>query len=108
MPPVNLTMMLSTTIIPMLTGVIAAAANKANAIHTSGAVAWLDPDEFQRALGQAEGSLVLHSERGRSKTRHEYLASHRGLLFYTKAHRALRLPEGCQELAVKSIWKGSG
>ena len=68
---------------------------------------WLEPDDFEQALGETHGSLVFHSERGRSRARHEYLASHRGLLLYTKSHRALRVPTGCHEMVVKSIWKSN-
>ena len=107
MPFIDGAMLRSTTVVPTLTGLATAAANKINAIHACGSVAWLEPDDFRRALSQADDSLVFHSERGRSKARHEYLASHRGLLLYTKSSRALRLPTGCRETAVKSIWKSS-
>jgi hypothetical protein len=115
MPPIDLVMIFSTTLVPAVTTAITSAANNANAIRACGSVAWLEPDDFQRALSQSpspsplpsDGSLVFHSERGRSRARHEYLASHRGLFLYTKSDRALRLPTGCHEMAVKSIWKSS-
>jgi len=105
MPLTELMTMLTTTVAPTVGGVVASAVAKANAIQASGAVAWIAPDDFLRMLGQADGALVFHSQRGRARIRHEYLGGYRNMLFYTKSDLQLRLPDGCQTVPVKSIWQ---
>ncbi|MEO2003157.1 MAG: hypothetical protein ABGY41_03575 [Candidatus Poribacteria bacterium] len=107
MPLIELTTLLTTTVVPAITTIITTAAAKASAIYASGAVAWVEPDGFLRMLGRADGGLVFHAQRGRAAVRHEYLGGHGALLFYTKSDLPLRLPDGCQTVAVKSIWKRS-
>ena len=105
MPLIELTTLLTTTFVPAITPIIPTAAAKASAVYASGAVAWVEPDGFLRMLARADGGLVFHAQRGRTTVRHEYLGGHGPLLFYTKSDLPLRLPDACQTVAVKSIWK---
>ena len=85
-------------------GAGAAAAAVIQAARASGVIVRIEPDDFSWLVDQNEQPLVVHAIGGLFTKTHRYLTSHRGLAFYTKSTRELRLPPACQLVEAKSIW----
>lgn len=85
-------------------GAAGAAAAIANAIKASGAIVQIEADAFEALVEKAPSCLVVHTEGGVFSTTHKYLTSHRGLFFYAKSKRPLRLPSATDVIEAKSIW----
>jgi hypothetical protein len=82
----------------------AAIAAIANAIKASGAVVRVQPEDFANILSRVEKPLVIYNTGGLFKTRHQYLTSYRGFVFYTKTSNQLDLPKSVEVIIAKSIW----
>jgi hypothetical protein len=81
-----------------------AAAAISEAIKASGAIIRLDPVDFERMLGRMEEALVVHAESGLLRTKHEYMTSYRGFIFYMKTDAEIRVPDRCETIQAKKIW----
>ena len=82
----------------------AAAAAIAKAIKASGVVVRLEPEEFAKVLGRMAEPLVVYAERGLFTTRYQYLASYKGLAFFTVSRETLPLPAGTELIKARRIW----
>ncbi len=82
--------------------VIAAAI--ANAIKASGAVMRVLPEDFTNILSRVEKPLVIYNKGGFFTTKHQYLVSHKGFIFYTKTSNQLDLPKAVEVIIAESIW----
>lgn len=82
----------------------AAIAAIANAIKASGAVVRVQPEDFANILSRVEKPLVIYNTGGLFKTRHQYLVSYRGFVFYTKTSNQIDLPKSVEIIIAKSIW----
>ena len=69
----------------------AAAAQIANAIKASGAIVSVESRDFEAILKKAETPLVVHAQGGVFSTKHRYLTSYKGLIFYTRTQTPLLL-----------------
>ncbi len=85
-------------------GAIAAAGAVANAVKASGAIVRVEPQDFEAILENVETPLVVTAEGGLLTTRHHYLTSYKGLIFYTKTQTPLPLPAAAEVVAARSIW----
>ena len=82
----------------------AAIAAIANAIKASGAVVRVQPEDFAKILSRVEKPLVIHNTGGFFKTRHQYLVSYKGFVFYTKTSNQIDLPRSLEVITAKSVW----
>lgn len=82
-------------------GAAAAVAAAGNAIKACGTIVRIDPDEFLRILALQPNPLVVKSVGGFFSTSYKYLTSYKGLAFYCKSPRELRLPKDT-ELVIAS------
>ena len=82
----------------------AAVAAIANAIKASGAVVRVQPEDFAKILSRVETPLVIYNTGGFFKTRHQYLVSYKGFVFYTKTSNQMDLPRSVEVIIAKSIW----
>ncbi|MBT7096215.1 hypothetical protein HN937_02505 [Candidatus Poribacteria bacterium] len=55
-------------------------------------------------LARMDQPLVIHSQTGMRKTKHEYMTSYRGFIFHAKSDTEIRLPDGCETIQAKKIW----
>ncbi len=85
-------------------GAVAAAAALANAIKASGVVVRVDPVAFQTILRQVERPLVIYAEGGFFSTNYQYMVSHKGFAFFTKADAPILLPAGVETIVAQKIW----
>lgn len=82
----------------------AAAAAIAQAIKASGAIVRVAPEEFLKIVSRQESPLVVTAEGGFIGTNHQYLASYKGLAFFTKSSDPLNLPSDAELIVSKKIW----
>jgi hypothetical protein len=82
----------------------AAAAAIAQAIKASGAIVRVEPDDFLRILRRQQESLVVQATAGFFSTSYQYLASYKGLAFFTKSPIPLDLPGDCEIVQARKIW----
>jgi hypothetical protein len=85
-------------------GGAAAAAAIAQAIKASGVLVSVEPQDFQSIIERQQNPLVVHATGGFFTTTYRYLASYKGLAFYTKSPEPLSLPSGTELILAKSIW----
>ena len=67
------------------------AAAIAQAIKASGVLVRLEPNEFMKILHRQDEPLVVRAPGGVFRKRWDYLASYKGLAFYTKSPDPLML-----------------
>ena len=82
----------------------AAAAAISKAIKASGVIVRVEPEDFVGILKRQPGALVVHAIGGFFSTNYQYLTSHKGLAFFTKAPAPLDLPPGTELVQAKAIW----
>jgi hypothetical protein len=82
----------------------AAAAAIAQASKASGVIVRLDPEQFLRMLGRQRDPLVVHATGGVIKKNYQYLASYKGLAFFTKSAAPLHLPAASEVVLARIIW----
>ncbi|RKY10581.1 MAG: hypothetical protein DRP65_06395 [Planctomycetota bacterium] len=85
------------------TGAGAAMAAIANAIKASGAIVRLEPQDFLDILARVAEPLVVYSPSG-LLTRHKYLTSYKGLVFFAASKQLLPIPESAEIIHAKKIW----
>ncbi|QDU71941.1 hypothetical protein [Mucisphaera calidilacus] len=85
-------------------GAGAAAAVIAQAIKASGAIVHVQPDDFLTLLDLPDEPLVVHATGGVFRKNHQYIASVKGLAFYTKADVPITLPDHILLVESKQIW----
>jgi len=84
-----------------------AAVALAQAIKASGAIVRVEPESFAAILERTERPLVVCAAREKRwilPASFQYLTGYRGLVFYTKVDRPLRLPDDAELVAAKQIW----
>jgi hypothetical protein len=82
----------------------AAAAAAAQAIKASGTIVRVEPEDFLRILARQNEPLVVHATAGFFSTSYMYLASYKGLAFFTKSAAPLDLPSTCEIVQAQKIW----
>ena len=82
----------------------AAAAAVARAIKASGAIVSIEPNEFLRLAEREDQPLIVHAPGGVFATKHRYLMSHKGLIFYATSPIPLALPRDCEVVEARKIW----
>ena len=87
--------------VPGTTGAVAAILE---ATKASGVLVQLEPEAFREVLARTEAPLIVTTQGGRFKTRHEYLTSYKGFAFYTKSDEPLSLPQEAEIVHAKKIW----
>jgi len=85
-------------------GAAGAAAAVAQAIKASGVVVRVEPGEFLKIVGRAENPLVVVAQGGFFNRGYQYLASYKGLAFFTKSPDPLPLPPGAEIVEAGGIW----
>ncbi|MCB7129767.1 MAG: hypothetical protein J3T61_09550 [Candidatus Brocadiales bacterium] len=85
-------------------GAGAAAAAIAQAIKASGVIVRVEPGDFLCILEPQERPLVVHATGGFFSTNYQYLASYKGLAFFTKSDTPINLPRGTELVLAKKIW----
>lgn len=80
------------------------AAAIANAIKASGAIVSVESDDFETILRRAEAPLIVCATGGLFSTKHHYLTSYKGLIFFTKTATPLTLPGRAEIINAKKIW----
>jgi ABC-type branched-subunit amino acid transport system substrate-binding protein len=88
----------------MAAGAAAAAAAVAQAIKASGVVVRVEPEEFLKIVRRTENPLVVVAPGGFFSRGYQYLASYKGLAFFTKSPDPLPLPPGAEIVEAGSIW----
>ena len=82
----------------------AIAAAIANAIKASGAVVRVRHEDFANILSRVEKPLVIYNKGGFFTTKHQYLVSYKGFVFYTKTSNQIDLPRSVEVIIAESIW----
>jgi hypothetical protein len=82
----------------------AIAAAIANAVKASGAVVRVQPVDFANILSRVEKPLVIYNKGGFFTTKHQYLVSYKGFVFYTKTSNQIDLPRSVEVIIAESIW----
>ena len=85
-------------------GAAAAVVAIGNAIKASGAIVRVSPDDFQRLLARATGSLVVQARGGLFSPGYKYLLSYRGFAFFTKTSEPIPLPAHVETIQAAKIW----
>ncbi len=80
-----------------------AAAAIANAIKASGAIVRVENADFLTIIERAEKPLVVMKLKSFWSPSYKYISSHKGLAFFTKSTKALRLPSDAELIMAKSI-----
>ena len=76
----------------------------AQAIKASGVVVRVAPEEFTKIVSRMKAPLVVIAEGGLFTTSYRYLASYKGLAFYTKSRTTLSLPTDVEIVTADRIW----
>jgi len=82
----------------------AIAAAIANAIKASGAVVRVQPEDFANILSRVEKPLVIYNKGGFFTTKHQYLVSYKGFVFYTRTSNQIDLARSVEVIVAESIW----
>lgn len=82
-----------------------AAAARMQAIKASGAIVLVESNEFMRLVDREDGPLIVHAApQGLFASKHQYLMSHKGLIFCAKSPIPLELPRDCEIVEARKIW----
>ena len=87
---------------PAMTGGAAGAAAAANAIRAIGSIVIVEPNEFISILEKNEKPIVVHSPSS-FMTKHKYITSYKGLVFFTKSSTELIIPSFVEIVEAKKI-----
>ena len=87
----------------MATAAGAAAAAIANAIKASGVLVRVEPREFAKIIARTDAPLVVIATGGIFSTNFRYLASYKGLAFYTKSKEEIPLPADAEVVSARDI-----
>ena len=82
----------------------AIAAAIANAIKASGAIVRVRPEDFANIFRRVEKPLVIYNKGGFLTTKHQYLISYKGFVFYTKTADEIDFPKSVEVIIAESIW----
>ena len=82
----------------------AIAAAIANAIKASGAIVRVRPEDFANIFRRVERPLVIYNKGGLFTTKHQYLISYKGFVFYTKTSEEIDFPKSVEVVVADSIW----
>ena len=82
----------------------AIAAAIANAIKASGVFVRVRPEDFANIFRRVEKPLVIYNQGGVFKTKHQYLISYKGFVFYTKTAEQIDFPSSVEVIIAESIW----
>jgi hypothetical protein len=79
------------------------AAAAIQAIKAAGVVVRMEPNDFLEILQRQKDPLVVHAVDGIFRTHYQYLATYKGLAFFTKTSVPLNLPYGVELVQARSI-----
>ena len=82
----------------------AVAAAIAHAIKASGAIVRVEPEDFLRILARQDAPLVVWTASKVFRSRFQYLAAYKGLVFFTKSAEPLYLPDKTETIQAKKIF----
>ena len=82
----------------------AAAAEVASAIKASGAIVSVESRDFEAILKKIEAPLVVHAQGGIFSTKHQYLTSYKGLIFFAKTQTPLILGANVELVEARKIY----
>ena len=83
----------------------AAKAARINAVRSFGVIVTLEPDEFLRLVERQDEPLIVECKSaGFFATEYRYLVSYKGLTFFTKASKRLRLPAGIELVVSQKLY----
>lgn len=82
----------------------AIAAAIANAVKASGAIVRVRPEDFANIFRRIEKPLVIYNKGGFFTTKHQYLVSYKGFVFYTKTSEQIDFPRSAEVIIAESIW----
>lgn len=85
-------------------GGAAAAAAIAQAIKASGTIVRVEPHAFSSMLRKQDAPLVVHAMGGFFSRKHRYLASYKGLAFYTQSEAPVELPVRSEVVEARAFW----
>jgi len=83
-------------------GAARAAEGAVNAPKTVDVIADVESQDFHAILEKVDEPLVVHSP-GTLWTKHKYLTSYKGLVFFTKSKDALLIPASVEMVTAKKI-----
>ncbi|MBD3219886.1 hypothetical protein GF314_01470 [bacterium] len=81
----------------------AAAAAIANAIKASGSLVKVRPEDFLKILNRNQDGLVVSATGGFIRKNYQYLTSYKGLFFFTKDGKPIRIPGTVEHVAAQKI-----
>ena len=82
----------------------AAAAQIGNAIKASGAIVCIESSDFEAILKKMEAPLVVHAQGGVFSTKHKYLTSYKGLIFFAQTQTPLILGTSVELVEARKIY----
>ena len=85
-------------------GAAAAAAAMARAIKASGAIVKVEPDVFQKTVGNMEEPLIVRATGGWRTKHYKYITSYKGLIFFTKSPVELSFMSRAELITAGKIW----
>jgi len=85
-------------------GVAAGQKVQLSAVKASGAIVRVEPNDFLAILNRQTSPLVIHALRGVVVTKHRYLTSYKGLMFFTQSPGSLQLPSDAEMIEATKIW----
>ena len=83
-------------------GVAGAAVAAADALKAMGSIVCVEPRNFLAILEKSQELLVVHSPAG-FFSKHKYLTSYKGLVFFTKTSTTLAIPASVELIEAKKI-----
>ncbi|MBW8000560.1 MAG: hypothetical protein FVQ80_00875 [Planctomycetes bacterium] len=88
---------------PAISGAGAGAVIATNAISAIGSIVIVEPNEFISILEKSEKPIAVHSPSG-FMTKHKYITSYKGLVFFTKSSTELIIPSFVEIIKAKKIF----
>lgn len=78
-------------------------ATAANAIKVCGSIVRLTPDGFLKIIEKNSDGVTVVATGGFLTTKHKYLTSYKGLVFFCQSKKPLPLPEGAEVIAAEKM-----
>lgn len=88
---------------PAISGAAAGAVIATNAISAIGSIVIVEPNEFISILEKSEKPIAVHSPSS-FMTKHKYITSYKGLVFFTKSSTELIIPSFVEIIKAKKIF----
>ena len=81
----------------------AAAAVMMNALKASGAIIFVEPEDFVNIVNKNRDGVVIYSPAG-TFSKYKYLTAYKGLFFFTKSKEELLISASVEIIRAKKIW----